>query len=81
LPGTSLGCTEAASVPSSSVGVFEGVLVDAIAVLGNPLGPSFAEALAAIGLPAAQVPEPGNLCSVLPLCAAVGILRRRRFIC
>jgi autotransporter-associated beta strand protein len=44
--------------------------------VGNPLGPSFAEAAAALGLPAHAVPEPGSV-ALIGL-STLGLIRRRR---
>jgi hypothetical protein len=44
--------------------------------VGNPLGPTLAEALASLGLPSATVPEPAVL-SIVPA-AGIVLTRRRR---
>jgi hypothetical protein len=44
--------------------------------VGSPLGPSLAEALAAVGLPSSTVPEPGAI--GLLFCGALSLKRRRR---
>jgi hypothetical protein len=45
--------------------------------VGNPLGPSLAEALAALGLPSAAVPEPIGLSAIAAL-SLLGFARRSR---
>jgi hypothetical protein len=46
--------------------------------VGNPLGPSFSEALASVGLPTASVPEPAGVALVLGAVALKCHRRRRR---
>ncbi len=45
--------------------------------VGSPLGPSFDEALASVGLAGVSVPEPAGAVSLLLGCLAAGRLRRR----
>jgi autotransporter-associated beta strand protein len=49
--------------------------------VGNPLGPDFASAAAALGLPSSAVPEPAGLVSMLPALWPLRRARRRPITC